>query len=342
LNIQLLNPLETPNWDDMLRQSAQATVFHTAAWARVLVESYGYTPLYFTLLDQDRLVGLIPVMEVDSFLTGKRGVALPFTDRCDPVCPDAGTFDNLLQGVLEYGRKARWKTVEFRGEYGSLHGRPAGALYLQHDLVLPPEPEAARRSFRSSTSRNIRKAENEGVSVSVDTRLESMAAYYRLHCVTRRAHGLPPQPWAFFQKIHEHMFTKGCGFVVTAERERKCIAGAVYFYFGNKAIYKFGASDPSFQPLRPNNLVMWCAIRWCCQKGIRRLSFGRTDCTHQGLIQFKRGWGAEEHPLEYYKYDFRLSNFAPDTVPKTTYSFCKIMPVPMLRVAGNLLYRHVA
>jgi len=35
-----------------------------------------------------------------------------------------------------------------------------------------------------------------------------MGEYYRLHCLTRKRHGLPPQPTGFFQKIQEHIIAK--------------------------------------------------------------------------------------------------------------------------------------
>ena len=59
------------NWDELLLTSDQSIFFQTSAWAKVLCESYNYTPLYFITKDDDRLSSLIPVMEVNSFLTGK-------------------------------------------------------------------------------------------------------------------------------------------------------------------------------------------------------------------------------------------------------------------------------
>jgi len=53
-----------------------STVFHTAAWARVLHESYGYDPTFITVIDGRDLMALIPLMDVNSILTGRRGVSL--------------------------------------------------------------------------------------------------------------------------------------------------------------------------------------------------------------------------------------------------------------------------
>ena len=37
---------------------------------------------------------------------------------------------------------------------------------------------------------------------------ESIKDFYRLNCLTRRMHGLPPQPFSFFKKIHEHIICR--------------------------------------------------------------------------------------------------------------------------------------
>jgi hypothetical protein len=59
--ITIVNPIEYPNWDDLLLTNDQSTFFHTSAWARVLHESYKYKPLYFTSIDNGKLSALIPV-----------------------------------------------------------------------------------------------------------------------------------------------------------------------------------------------------------------------------------------------------------------------------------------
>jgi hypothetical protein len=70
MTLQIINPITYPGWDDLLLSTPDCSFFHSSAWARVLAESYSYTPKYFTMMDDGRLVALIPVMEVNSFLTG--------------------------------------------------------------------------------------------------------------------------------------------------------------------------------------------------------------------------------------------------------------------------------
>jgi CelD/BcsL family acetyltransferase involved in cellulose biosynthesis len=342
LNISILNPLAHPDWDDLLLTAGRATFFHTSAWARVLVEAYGYQPLYFTLIANGKLIGLIPVMEIKSFFTGKRGVSLPFTDVCHPSADTAATFQALMDGLTEYGHRAGWKYIEFRGGSDFFNGAPNCAEHFAHVLDLDGSEEKLFKALRASTRRNIHKAEKEGVAVSLLRTREALAAFYRLHCGTRRLHGLPPQPWTFFEKIYEHLIVPGQGLVALAVHQGKPVAGAVYALYRDQALYKFGASDRNHQHLRPNNLVMWEAIRWFCRNGFRSLDFGRTEPENEGLLQFKRGWGTKEGRVAYYRLNLRENAFsAASNGARSSYPVFKMLPIPVLRLAGRVLYRHV-
>ena len=342
MNIEINNPIEYPGWDALLETSDQTTFFQTAAWARGLSESYGYAPHYFTVTDGGRLSGLLAMMAIKSCLTGKRGVSLPFSDECNPVAKDQKTFELLLNESIAYGRRSGWKYIEIRGGTNFLPNSVAVATHYVHTLELGPDETGVSRRFKSNIRRNIHKAEKEGVTVAIDRSRDAVAAFYKLHCGTRRHHSLPPQPWSFFEKIYEHIIAAGKGFVALAGYQNRWIAGAVYALYRDQAIYKYGASDRRSQHLRPNNLVMWEAIRWCCRHAVRSFSFGRTEPENEGLLQFKRGWGASEGTLAYYRYDLRGDRFVGDTTQSNKLNgLFRRMPLPLLRMAGNLLYRHM-
>ena len=293
MNFSIINPCTYPNWDDLLLTHPETTFFHTAAWARVLSKSYEYKPLYFTIMENGKLVGLIPVMEIDSFLTGKRGVSLPFTDLCNPVALEPDVFVRLLEAAVAHGRKAGWKSLEIRGGEVFLTKEPAAEQLLFHTLTLNPYEDEVNNSFRSSTYRNIRKAEREGVTINLEHSSSAMEAFYRLHCETRRYHGLPPQPWSFFDNLFKFVVATGKGLVAVAEHFGKIIAAAVFLHFHGAATFKFGASERSHLSYRPNNLVMWEAIKEYSQKGFKVFDFGKTEIENIGLRQFKNGWNSD-------------------------------------------------
>jgi CelD/BcsL family acetyltransferase involved in cellulose biosynthesis len=345
-HIETLNPIDHDRWDQMLISNDGYTFFHTAAWAKVLSETYQYRPVYFALLDGDRLLGLVPMMEVRSVFGTRRGVSLPFTDYCDPVISDGLEIRDMVEVIKEYGRERRWGSIEIRGRCFPDTTAKSTSFY-RHTLNLSSDPEqifsGLKSNTRRNTRRNIRKAAREGVQVEISTSAQAVDEYYRLHCMTRKRHGVPPQPQSFFRRIHEHIIAKNLGFIALAKHEETTVAGSVFFRFKDTALYKFGASDMAYQNLRPADLVMWEAIKWFAQNGYRSFCFGRTALDNTGLRQFKSRWGAEEQVIDYFKYDLRQDTFTTEEslVKDSHQRIFRKMPIPLLKAVGSLAYKYI-
>jgi len=70
------------------------------------------------------------------------------------------------------------------------------------------------------------------------------------------------------------------------------------------------------------------------------VDFGRSDLEGEGLIKFKQSWGSEESDLTY----VRWSDSAPRQGQDVMHSVEKAlrhMPLPILRLAGRVMYRHI-
>lgn len=331
------------DWDARLHAFPDASVFHSAAWAQALAEAYGYLPRYRASAGS-AAGGLLPVMEVRSALTGVRGVSLPFSDEVPALGVLPGTSGDLVEAVLAEGRDRGWKTVQFRG------GEPFGAdavpssRYLTHTLDLAAEPDALFTRLGGAFRQAVRKAEGAGVAVSLGYDTQAVRAFCRLNARTRRRHGLPPQPLLFFDSVRRYLLEQGMGFIVLAQHGQIPLAAAMFLHFGPQATFKYAASDRRFQSFRAANLVLWHGILECRRAGCRRLSLGRTQPRNAGLLRFKRATGAVESPLPYFTYSFREKVLIadPDRLNGLSNKLFRLLPLPLSRLAGALLYRHFA
>src|SRR5712691_9090357 len=75
-----VDPLIYRDWNEHVLATPHASIFHSTHWLRVLQASYGYQPYYFACFKGQQLTALLPLMEVKSWITGVRGVSLPFAD----------------------------------------------------------------------------------------------------------------------------------------------------------------------------------------------------------------------------------------------------------------------
>jgi hypothetical protein len=156
--------------------------------------------------------------------------------------------------------------------------------------------------------------------------------------------GVPPQPFRFFESIGRHVFGPGQGFVAVARLASKPIAAAVFFHHGHQAFYKFGASDYRLQHLRPNNLLMWEAMKRFAAEGFEFVHLGRTSLSNEGLRRFKLGLGAAEETIRYAKFDLKRKAFVRD-IDRSEQPIKRLfgyLPSSLFRLVGRLLYPHLS
>ena len=88
-------------------------------------------------------------------------------------------------------------------------------------------------------------------------------------------------------------------------------------------------------------LLFWNTIQEAKDGGIEELDMGRSDVDNLGLISFKEHWGAVGKPLVYWCYPQRRGTPLSTWQKATLRRVVPIMPESVLRMAGNLLYRHI-
>ncbi|MBN2037563.1 MAG: peptidoglycan bridge formation glycyltransferase FemA/FemB family protein [Chitinispirillaceae bacterium] len=343
-DIQIVNPLDIPDWDTRVLSFPEATIFHSAAWARVLIESYGFLPHYCVNRQGDEITGILPLMEVRDILGRKKAVSLPFTDFCEPLFNDTDDFQKTFEHIAGIAQNKKWRSIELRGGHQNLANQPVYDEIFTHEIDLTPEPDAIFKSFADSNRRNIRKAKKSGITVTHENSLDAMKSFYFLNCLTRREHGLPPQPWIFFYKLLETILRHEKGFITLATYQHKPVAANLYMTFGKKALYKYGASDRRFQHLRPNNMAMWEGIRKCKSLGAVAINLGRTEIHHTGLLQFKRGYGCQASTVNYYRFDYIRNKFERNSGSQHTLKIQSFifshLPIPISRLVGQMIFKY--
>jgi hypothetical protein len=106
--------------------------------------------------------------------------------------------------------------------------------------------------------------------------------------------------------------------------------------------FKHGASKIEHMDLRPNNLIMWEALKWYRHQGFETMRLGRTELENRGLLRLKRTWGPKEGLITYYRYDLRKKTFLERWAGSGALyaSLLTRTPVSVFRVFGRLCYRY--
>ncbi len=340
----MINPIDFEGWNDLILQLNGYSFFHSKEWAKVLFESYKYEPVYFAIFENNELCSVLPLMLVKSWLTGNRAVSLPFSDHCEPLSNSITHSDVLMKEAISFCEKKKMKYIEFRSS-GTKFPFEALAFRtdLQHSLRLNGNETELFNHFSENTRRNIKKSTKYNLTLKTNNDYSGLKLFYKMHCHTRKRHGLPPQPISFFNNIYKNIIMAGTGDILFTANNTGYIAGAIYFKFGTKILYKFGASVSDSNELGGNYFVMWEAIKKYISEGFKEFDFGRTEISHKGLQRFKCGWNTEE--LLIYTTQYNIKEREYQSASTKTDGIHNIIfnhsPIFLLKLIGKSVYKHI-
>jgi CelD/BcsL family acetyltransferase involved in cellulose biosynthesis len=327
-----LDPLTDARWPAFVERHPSSSIFHTPGWLRALQKTYGFTPTVLTTAPPGSdLTDGIPFCRIRSRLTGARLVSLPFSDHCQPL----GAANGMMERLVELRENEKLKYVEVRPLQPA---PPAGFTVSQrfyfHLLDLRPSLEELFRQLHPDCiRRKIRRAGREGVVCETGRSGALIDEFYALQVLTRRRHGLPPQPRAWFRNVVDCMGTSAE--VRVARRQGRAVAAIVTLRHRDTAVYKYGCSNAEDNNVGGMQLVFWDAIEKAKAAGMQWMDLGRCDLGDEGLAVFKERWGARRQEIGYLRY--------PGKPPGHDYptKFMAKLPKSILILAGRLLYRHM-
>jgi len=339
-----LDPLHDPRWNELIHQHPRASVFHSPQWLRALERAYGYRPFALTSSPEGvPLADGLPLCEVNSWLTGRRLVSVPFSDHCEPLLDQAPGGCDSFAGIWERVSKKKPQYLQIR----PIAFQPASTTvlrpddtYVLHRLDLTPDlAHLYNRFHKTSIQQRIRRAEREKIDIREGTSAVLLQDFYRLLTVTRRRHGVPPQPLRWFETLITEFGKDLC--IRVAYKDGIAIAAMLTLTFKNTVANKYSGSDPDHRKLGATALLFWQTIQQAKADGLEVFDMGRSDTRNAGLIAFKEYWGADPTPLQYWRvpqkphhqFSSRMSWIAERTV--------STFPLGVLRAIGTVLYKHI-
>jgi FemAB-related protein (PEP-CTERM system-associated) len=338
------------SWDASIDEQAKNAFYYDPRWLEILTTFYGYHITCLTTTGgEGQITGFLPLCAVSSPLTGRRLVSLPFSDHCPFLAADEASANDLIEQALHLARQRKVKYLELRaGANKALAQRSdltESNLYVTWAICLSGRVEDVWSRLRRPVQRQIKKSRKIGVQIRVAESREDMCLYYALHLQTRaKKHGMPVQSPEYFLTLWDTFAASGTLRLLLAEYEGNAIAGIILFASDTTLHYAYGASDEKHLELAPNNLLFWDAITWGCEQGYKVFDLGRTARENDGLMEFKRRWGAAQVPLPYYYYP-RTAGLASTSEASRKFRLLtttwKKLPLAVTVPLGGWLYKHI-
>jgi hypothetical protein len=283
LTLERVNVSTFP-WAQTHAALADRTIFQSPAWLNFLTATQNGEPVLGVLRDGAGTAGYFTGMVVRKF--GLRIMGSPF-----PGWSTSYMGFNLQAGVSKCAALDALKRFAFRDlrcahlelmdrkftseemdEYGlqwtALNG---------FEIDLTRDEDEIFGSFQPPCRRAIRKSVRLGVRVEESQASGFVNEYYaQLEDVFAKQGLVPTYNIRRVEELVRHMGPSGSLLLLRArDSEGRCIATGIFIFISSTTMYFWGgASWRSHQELRPNDLLMWTAMRIGKSRGMRILDLG--------------------------------------------------------------------
>ena len=343
--VYTVDPLHDPRWPEFLQRHPRASVFHSRGWLEALSRTYGYEPVAYTTSPPGApLANGLVFCRIDSWLTGRRLVSLPFSDHNEPLVDNQADLHALLACLERDLRRERWKYIELRPLRTSVNNssgfKESNVFYLHRMDLRPPIDELFRSFHKSCTQRKIRRAEREGLTYEEGRSEGLLRKFYHLLLLTCRRKQLPPQPLDWFRHLIDCL---GDSLKIRlASKDGLPVASILTLGFKGSLVYKYGCSDARFNSLGATHLLLWEAVQEAKRSGLHEFDLGRSDRDTPGLVTFKDRWGTTRTTLHYWRCSTSpVPSLSTSRMMRIVKPLLARMPDHVLIAAGRLSYRHI-
>jgi CelD/BcsL family acetyltransferase involved in cellulose biosynthesis len=293
--------LRRVDWDE-LDAYGDRNVFQTREWLAFIEKTQHAEPVIAALSEEGKRVGFFT-----GLLTRRYGIRI----LGSPLRGWTTTYlgFNLAKGVSRRAAVEALLPFAFRSlgclhvelrdrdlKLDDVHGSAAGyvvgadysgATVFEVDLRLTEEEVFARMT--SACRRCIRKAEKVGVTIEEADDLEFADDYYaQLREVFAKQSLVPTYDKARVTELIRHLHPTGRLLLLRArDPDGRCIATGIFPAMNRWMYFWGGASWRSHQVLRPNEALMWYAMKYWKSRGVEFCDLG-------GRAEYKRKWGPVE------------------------------------------------
>ena len=272
-------------WQRLLEASVAGDFLHDWAWAAVAAFD-GQPQRRFVLEEEGGTLSAIVAAQERRLGLGRSFWYVPHGPVLDYAAPAAAArLRALLDGLRAAARSARAVAVrlEPRVEAGSAAAAVLGAAGLRRvpgflqlgytRLVELVDDEPLLASFNQNTRYSIRRAEREGVEVSLVTDAEDAAAIGRLFElteVTQARAGFPQRPRERYELVWRALAGVGRAALLEARHGDRRLASAMLVVEGDRSFYYLAGSqreEPGEQKLFATYALQWALMRHARERG---------------------------------------------------------------------------
>lgn len=294
-------------WEAFVNAHGDPMGYHAWDWQRVFANAFGHEPVYLIARQGVQVVGVLPLVQIKSFLFGRTLTSLPFLNyggvMADTPCASAA----LVDAATEEAVARRCDHVELRHVERQFPVLPCKRHKVAMRLRLSP---SLWDDFDRKVRNQIRKAEKSGLVVERGG-AELVRDFYRVFARNMRDLGTPVYSRRLFDEVLRTFPSRARIHVVRLDG--KPVAAGITYRTDTMVQLPWASSIRDFNAMCPNVLLYWDAIQFAQESGAEVFDMGRST-PGEGTFKFKAQWGAEPVSL-HWEYQLLTPGDMPNVSP---------------------------
>lgn len=304
ISVRQIEEKEQEVWDDYVLSHSEASPYHLWAWRNSVAQSYKHEPLYFVAEEKHDITGIFPLFHLKFPGMVNELTALPFCDVGNCLADSVEVQTRLLTCATKIAKELGCRSSSLRGslrDFGNLsateEGKKKGKVRMC--LSLPQNADVLWGDFKSKLRSQVRKAEKNGVKFYWK-REDGVEDFYDVYCQNMHCLGSPPHSKKLFSAIMENYGQRAR--IGLAVSEGKCIGAGLILSTNTMTSIPWASTLREHNHLGPNMLLYWNFLKFSADAGLKLFDFGRST-EGEGTYNFKKQWGAEPLPLEWFSFN---------------------------------------
>jgi FemAB-related protein (PEP-CTERM system-associated) len=338
LRIRVATDRDAGRWNEFLNLCPRANFYQRYEWEQANRVLLGHRTLFLLCEQGDRIVGVLPLVNIRSRLFGNVLTSMPFVNFGGPAAHHDAIEEILVREACAHADRHRGRYLEVRST------RPLAGLLQRTDKVsmtiaLKDDPEQMMAAFSQKHRHNIRRAQKAGFEVRTGG-AELLDDFFDILSFSWHALGTPLYRKSYFAGLLRAFGTDLRVYV--AYHEGRPVATALNGFFKDTVEGMWAGVDPRHAELQPNYVLYWEMIADACRSGYRQYHLGRST-KDSGAQRFKEKWLGEPKQL-YWNYHLVTDEEMPHLSPSNPQFDRAIrtwrrMPLAVLRVIGPPIAR---
>lgn len=269
-------------------------------WGAALGKGLDQQPLLISAHHDNRLVGSLPLILMNSHLFGRHLVSMPYVNWSGVLAQDATVATQLVDRAVQLADEHDVRYLELRHERPLVHPALSECVTskVHMRLTLPEQTEKLWTGFKPKVRNQIRKAEKQELTIHWGSE-ELLPKFYEVFSANMRDLGTPVYGKQLFASILRS-FGKDAELCVV-QRQHKPIAAAILVHANGVTEVPSASSLRAFNTTNANMLMYWHLLQRSIERHSQVFDFGRSSA-ESNTYRFKKQWGSKPHPAAWQYY----------------------------------------